>query len=299
MKVKSNLFFIMLLFLLSLLSAESDENTISAENAEKNEYAEKSEYKVESQALDQISSLSFEAYDSVLIELDEAVERNDMLFMAHKKTNPKFYTYIPSGKDGVLSVSAATQVPVDTFVTLNSISSSESVITGKKVLLTDVKGIFVAEEPETELEIFLYNTYKNELEKSQVFHIDGKKFYFFEGERFSPYHRLYFLDSNFSLPLDKKVVTSPYGLRESPVYGTGKKHNGIDFAAKEGSGVFVVCAKIEEEISELDDDEKAEYLDAMGLNGSDFVPPYSLFMAAAIVAAISVIPISLIRKNSK
>jgi hypothetical protein len=40
-------------------------------------------------------------------------------------------------------------------------------------------------------------------------------------------------------------------------------------------------------------------LDAMGLNGSDFVPPYSLFMAAAIVAAISVIPISIIRKNSK
>ncbi|MBQ3891150.1 MAG: DUF933 domain-containing protein, partial [Lachnospiraceae bacterium] len=41
-----------------------------------------------------------------------------------------------------------------------------------------------------------------------------------------------------------------------------------DFAAKEGSGVFVVCAKIEEEISELDDDEKAEYLDAMGLKES-------------------------------
>ncbi|MBR6003321.1 MAG: DUF933 domain-containing protein, partial [Lachnospiraceae bacterium] len=41
-----------------------------------------------------------------------------------------------------------------------------------------------------------------------------------------------------------------------------------EFASKEGSGVFVVCAKIEEEISELDDDEKAEYLDAMGLKES-------------------------------
>lgn len=39
-----------------------------------------------------------------------------------------------------------------------------------------------------------------------------------------------------------------------------------EFAAKEGSGVFVVCAKIEEEISELDDDEKAEFLEAMGLS---------------------------------
>ena len=41
-----------------------------------------------------------------------------------------------------------------------------------------------------------------------------------------------------------------------------------EFAAKEGSGVFVVCAKIEEEISELDDDEKAELLEAMGLSVS-------------------------------
>lgn len=41
-----------------------------------------------------------------------------------------------------------------------------------------------------------------------------------------------------------------------------------EFAAKEGSGVFVVCAKIEEEISELDDGEKAEFLEAMGLSVS-------------------------------
>ena len=41
-----------------------------------------------------------------------------------------------------------------------------------------------------------------------------------------------------------------------------------DFAASEGSGVFVVCAKIEEEISELDDEEKAEFLEAMGLTES-------------------------------
>ncbi len=38
-----------------------------------------------------------------------------------------------------------------------------------------------------------------------------------------------------------------------------------EFAKKEGSAVFVVSAKIEEEISELDDSEKAEYLDALGL----------------------------------
>ncbi len=40
-------------------------------------------------------------------------------------------------------------------------------------------------------------------------------------------------------------------------------------------------------------------LDAMGLNGSDFVPPYSLFLAAAIIAAIAFIPVTIIRRASK
>ncbi len=40
-------------------------------------------------------------------------------------------------------------------------------------------------------------------------------------------------------------------------------------------------------------------LDAMGLNGSDFVPPYTLFAAAAVVAALSAIPITIIRKASR
>ncbi len=41
-----------------------------------------------------------------------------------------------------------------------------------------------------------------------------------------------------------------------------------DYAAKEGNEVFVVCARIEEEISELDDDEKKEFLDDLGLSES-------------------------------
>ena len=41
-----------------------------------------------------------------------------------------------------------------------------------------------------------------------------------------------------------------------------------EFASKEGSEVFVVCAQIEEEISELDDDEKKEFLEDLGLSES-------------------------------
>ncbi len=41
-----------------------------------------------------------------------------------------------------------------------------------------------------------------------------------------------------------------------------------EFAEKEGSKVFVVCAQIEQEIAELDDDEKAEFLEDLGISES-------------------------------
>ncbi|MBP5383963.1 MAG: redox-regulated ATPase YchF [Lachnospiraceae bacterium] len=41
-----------------------------------------------------------------------------------------------------------------------------------------------------------------------------------------------------------------------------------DYADKEGSGVFVICAQIEQEIAELDDDEKAMFLEDLGLKES-------------------------------
>ena len=41
-----------------------------------------------------------------------------------------------------------------------------------------------------------------------------------------------------------------------------------EFAAKEGSEVFVVCAEIEQEIAELEDDEKQEFLEDLGLSES-------------------------------
>ena len=39
-------------------------------------------------------------------------------------------------------------------------------------------------------------------------------------------------------------------------------------------------------------------LDAMGMNGADFVPPYTLFLAAAIIALFAVIPVWYVRKDS-
>lgn len=52
--------------------------------------------------------------------------------------------------------------------------------------------------------------------------------------------------------------------------GASNEHvkNVREFAAKEGSEVFVICAEIEAEISELDDDEKKLFLEDLGLERS-------------------------------
>ena len=41
-----------------------------------------------------------------------------------------------------------------------------------------------------------------------------------------------------------------------------------EYAKEQNSGVFVICAQIEEEISELDDDEKKMFLEDLGLKES-------------------------------
>jgi len=40
-------------------------------------------------------------------------------------------------------------------------------------------------------------------------------------------------------------------------------------------------------------------LDAMGMNGDSFVPPYTMFLAAAVVALIAAVPIWFVRKDSR
>jgi MFS family permease len=40
-------------------------------------------------------------------------------------------------------------------------------------------------------------------------------------------------------------------------------------------------------------------LDAMGMNGDNFVPPYAMFLAAAIVALLAAVPVWYVRKDSR
>ncbi|AEV69200.1 redox-regulated ATPase YchF [Acetivibrio clariflavus] len=83
-------------------------------------------------------------------------------------------------------------------------------------------------------------------------------------------------------PEEQKMVDQLFLLTSKPVlYAANVDEDGLrdpsnnplvqeitEHAKKEGSEVMVICAKIEEEIAQLDDDEKAEFLKELGLTES-------------------------------
>jgi len=72
--------------------------------------------------------------------------------------------------------------------------------------------------------------------------------------------------------LTGKPVIFAANVTEDDLPDDGESNDGVqkvrEFAASEGSEVFVVCAQIEQEIAELDDEEKKMFLEDLGLNES-------------------------------
>ena len=72
--------------------------------------------------------------------------------------------------------------------------------------------------------------------------------------------------------LTSKPVLYAANVSEDDLADDGASNKNVqavrEYAAKDGSEVFVLCAKIEEEISELDNDEKEEFLSALGVSSS-------------------------------
>ncbi len=72
--------------------------------------------------------------------------------------------------------------------------------------------------------------------------------------------------------LTSKPVLYAANVAEDDLADDGASNENVqavrEYAAKDGSEVFVLCAKIEEEISELENDEKEEFLSALSVSSS-------------------------------
>lgn len=172
------------------------------------------------------------------------VEDNYKLIAADKEPQLLFFKYIVKDDLNLLGLSARCNIPYETIATLNSIFSTTENLENKVVFLPTVPGIFIKKDGKTTFEVLLYQNAKenNLTNKNLCYKINGVSFEFLQNQRLSSTERAYFLDSALGLPLAKGDfwVSSEFGKRKNPFSGEWKNHNGIDFAANEGTPVYAV-----------------------------------------------------------
>ena len=105
-----------------------------------------------------------------------------------------------------------------------------------------MNGIFVPEKADSAVEQLIQQEFQKQLENPSTvcYILNGERFYFIQNAKFSQTDRAFFLspDDSIVMPLEKSRVTSPFGMRTSPISGQWKMHTGIDLASPLGSNVF-------------------------------------------------------------
>ena len=151
------------------------------------------------------------------------------------------YAYMPLEGDDLMSVAARCNIPYATLASLNRLSHMGEMTSGKYLLLPSVPGLFITEEPTTELERLLVSSREDAGIILTIPREDSAEQYrFIPGDDFTPNERVFFLNRDFRFPLRQIQVSSPYGPRVNPVTGRPGVHRGLDLAAPEGTEVYVV-----------------------------------------------------------
>ncbi|MDR2865711.1 MAG: M23 family metallopeptidase [Spirochaetaceae bacterium] len=153
------------------------------------------------------------------------------------------YTYKPAQNDQLFLIAARCNIPYDSLVTLNRWESRDSISTSKLMLIPSIPGIFIPEKADSDLERLLVSRSGAEGVLITVYITPGEKenFRFIPGSSFTPNERFFFLNPGlFRFPLRSYHLTSPFGIRVSPISGRSTLHGGLDLAASQGSDVFAV-----------------------------------------------------------
>ncbi len=178
--------------------------------------------------------------DFLFVQYQQDVEESARELFREGKASTTFYSYYTKDKDTFFSIAARCCISQETLCTVNSIEDSLSLVPGMKLILPTVNGVFVAEEAKTGIDFLLKGRFASRISEGEgnEYIIDGKKFYFFSGEKFSSGERAFFLNPGMSLPLAKSTLTSEFGKRKSPITGKWSFHRGIDLASPLGSTVM-------------------------------------------------------------
>jgi hypothetical protein len=165
------------------------------------------------------------------------------------------YQYSPQEGEDLFFLAARCNMPYAALASLNRIRHPVLLEAGTPLLLPSSPGVFVPLEPVSDLEQLLAAARLPEEAAVLTISRAGtgrgtERFYFYPGNDFTATERAFFLNSGFRFPLRSFRLTSPYGLRQNPITGNVRLHQGLDLAAPEGTGVFAVGEGTVTEIGE-------------------------------------------------
>ena len=166
------------------------------------------------------------------------------------------YRYVPREGEDLLSLAARCNIPYSALASLNRLNHPTMLEANKPLLLPSIPGIFVPKEPESDLERLLVSSRSSLPENDSCLLTIGETagkgtaFYFFPGSEFSMTERAFFLNTGFRFPLRTFRLTSRFGMRNNPVTGNLRFHQGMDLAAPAGTEVYAAGDGIVTEIGE-------------------------------------------------
>jgi murein DD-endopeptidase MepM/ murein hydrolase activator NlpD len=158
------------------------------------------------------------------------------------------YAYQSGERDNAFTLAARCNIPYEALATLNRLAHQDGFTASPSLLLPSMPGIFIPENPDTDLELLIWSGRADRLHDER----DGmagipitltrngarERFLFIPGDHFSPTERAFFLQTGFRYPLRTYRLSSPFGPRINPVTGNFRVHQGLDLAAPQGSGVY-------------------------------------------------------------
>jgi murein DD-endopeptidase MepM/ murein hydrolase activator NlpD len=151
------------------------------------------------------------------------------------------YQYTPREGDDLFSLAARCSMPYSALASLNRLTHPSMIAGGKPLLLPSVPGVFVPEDPQSDLERLLASGRISLPDNDSVrltMGEGGAVFYFFPGDEFGMTERAFFLNRGFRFPLRNYRLTSGFGMRKNPITGNVVLHQGLDLAAPLGTEVY-------------------------------------------------------------
>lgn len=181
---------------------------------------------------------TIKSLDSVYAQQQEDVET---WYANSAETSPlALFRYIPLANEDLFSVAAAFNLSYEALATLNGWDTPVLFTPEKEILVPNMPGIFLPENPSGAWEEDLAQKRQGQESMSIAVSLGngGKKsLVFYAGSKFTAQERIKFLGALFSTPIYKGTQSSGFGYRPHPFTGKTSFHPGVDIEVDTGTEV--------------------------------------------------------------